>query len=175
NPARLINLSILTPLASGETMTMGTALGGAGTAGAKPLLMRAAGPALAQLGVTNPLPDPAMSVFSGQTVVAVNNDWGGSAALSNAFASVGAFPYAAGNSKDAAIFSPALAPGNYTIQVTGGTGTGLMIAELYDSTPDSSFTSATPRLVNVSVLKQINAGESLTAGFVVGGSGAKQI
>ena len=65
--------------------------------------------------------------------------------------------------------------GNYTIQVSGGAGSGLVIAELYDSTPNAAFTAATPRLANVSVLKQIGAGESLTAGFVVGGSGSKKV
>jgi hypothetical protein len=173
DPARLINLSILTPLAAGETMTMGTALGGAGTSGAKALLIRAVGPSLAQLGVTGALPDPRLAVYSGQTVVASNDDWGGSATLSTAFSSVGAFPYASTTSKDAAIYNAALASGNYTVQVTGGAG--IVIAELYDSTPAAVFTATTPRLANVSVLKQINAGESLTAGFVVGGSGEKQV
>jgi hypothetical protein len=175
NPARLINLSILTALANGETMTLGTALGGAGTSGTKALLVRAAGPSLAQLGVAGSLPDPALSVFSGQTVVASNNDWGGSATLATAFANVGAFPYAAVTSKDAAVFNPAFVAGNYTVQVTGGGGSGLVIAELYDSTPANTFTPTTPRLVNVSVLKQINAGQTLTAGFVVGGAGTKQV
>jgi hypothetical protein len=109
------------------------------------------------------------------TVFATNDDWGGAAGLSAAFASVGAFPYAAGGSKDAAVFNSAFAVGSYTVQVAGTGGAGIVIAEIYDATPASSFTAATPRLVNVSVLKQIGAGASLTAGFVVGGTGGKQI
>ena len=52
---RLVNLSILSPLGSGETMTLGTVLGG-GTGGTKALLVRAAGPSLAPLGVGGVLP-----------------------------------------------------------------------------------------------------------------------
>ena len=183
DPGRLINLSILTPLAVGETMTMGTVLGGSGTSGLKPLLARAAGPALGQLGINTFLPDPTMTLVktSGgpNTTIASNNDWAGSTALSNAFASVGAFAYAAANSKDAALFqsgATALAPGNYTVQVSdAGSGSGTVIAELYDATPAGTFTSSTPRLVNVSVLKTIGTGASLTAGFYVGGSTAKTV
>lgn len=179
-PGRLANLSILTPLAVGESMTMGTVLGGAGTGGSKPLLARAAGPALAQLGVSNFLPDPTMTLNfttpSPALVVASNNDWGGVPALVSAFASVGAFPYTSASSKDAAIFQPNLAQGNYTLEVRdSGNGAGAVIAEIYDATTAGAFTSATPRLINVSVLKSIAAGTSLTAGFVIGGSTAKTV
>lgn len=180
NTGRLINLSILTPLAAGEMMTMGTAIGGSGTSGAKPLLARAAGPALAQLGVGGFLPDPTMTLVStgsGSAVtVATNNDWAGAAELSTAFAQVGAFGYASANSKDAAIYRTNLNSGTYTVQVNdAGSGSGTVIAELYDATPTASFASTTPRLVNVSVLKQINTGASLTVGFYVGGSTSRTV
>ncbi len=180
DPGRLINLSILTPLTAGETMTMGTVLGGNGTSGAKPLLARAAGPSLAQLGVSPFLPDPTMALVSTSSspavTVASNNDWSGTAALSTAFTSVGAFAYVAANSRDAAIFQTGLAPGNYTVQVSdAGTGTGTVIAELYDATANGTFTAATPRLINVSVLKSIGTGSSLTAGFYIGGSTSKTV
>lgn len=181
-PSRLANLSILTDLASGESMSMGTVIGGPGTSatGTKPLLARAAGPALGQLGVPGVLADPTMTLNfttpNPTVVVATNNDWAGDSSLSAAFSAVGAFAYGAANSKDAAIYRPALAPGKYTVQVgDAGTASGTVIAELYDSTPDASFTAATPRLVNVSVLKQIATGTSLTAGFYVGGTTAKTV
>lgn len=177
NPGRLINLSILTTISAADPLfTVGTVIGGANTVGPKPILVRAAGPSLAALGVATPMADPKLELFSGQTVVAANDNWGGTAALSNAFASVGAFAYTAVGSRDAAVFNPALASGGYTVQVSGVAGsTGTVIAELYDATAAGSFVATTPRLVNVSVLKQINAGETLTAGFVVGGATAKQI
>lgn len=180
NPGRLVNLSILTSInAASPQFTVGTVIGGAGTSGTKPLLVRAAGPALATFGLGGVLSDPRLSLFSDQntqTPVATNDNWGGGAALSTAFASVGAFPYASTDSKDAATFSETMSAGGYTVQVSGvGGATGTVIAELYDATRAADFTASTPRLVNVSVLKQIDAGEILTVGFVIGGTTAKQV
>jgi cyclophilin family peptidyl-prolyl cis-trans isomerase len=178
DPGRLINLSILTPLAAGETMTMGTVLGGSGTGGTKALLARAAGPSLTAFGLTAVLPSPTMTLANSASVaVASNTGWGVNApTLSAVFTQVGAFPYLSTTSKDSAIYQANLAPGNYTVQVgDAGGGTGSVIAELYDATPGSAFTATTPRLINVSVLKQISAGSSLTAGFVIGGSTARTV
>jgi len=176
NPARLINLSIMTPLEEGETMTLGTVLGGRGTSGTKPLLFRAAGPSLTQFGVASVMSDPRMDLYAGQSLLAVNNDWNGTPALVSAFSAVGAFPYSGNASLDAAIFNPELSPANYSVQVRGvGLSAGTVLAEIYDSTSTGTFTAATPRLVNVSVLKHIRAGDSLTAGFVIGGSGGGRV
>ena len=176
---RIINLSILTSLSSGEGLfTVGTVIGGAGTFGPKPLLVRAAGPTLgaAPFNIPGVLPDPKLELYSGSTVIDANDNWAGATALTNAFTAVGAFPYASAASKDAAYFNPALAAGSYTIQVRDtAAATGTVIAELYDATPTASFTATTPRLVNVSVLKQIPAGATLTAGFVIGGATAKTV
>ena len=175
---RLINLSILTNVtASDPLFTVGTVLGGAGTSGSKPLLVRAAGPSLSQFNVTGSLSDPKLDLFVGQTVAASNDDWGGTPALTAAFSAVGAFAYTGTTSKDSAITVNNPPPaGGYTVQVTGvGGATGTVIAELYDATPAGTFAVMTPRLVNVSVLKQIPGGSTLTAGFFVGGSTAKTV
>ncbi|MEO6246653.1 MAG: lamin tail domain-containing protein [Opitutaceae bacterium] len=178
NFSRLINLSVLAPLTQGEVMTIGTVIGGAGTGGTKAIVVRAAGPALTQLGVSGVLPDPKLALInqgSGVTVAA-NDDWAGAPALAAAFAQVGAFPYAAATSKDAGLSLSALLPANYTVQVSdSGTGTGTVIAELYDATPSGALTATTPRLINVSVLKQIVAGTTLTAGFVIDGPTNKTV
>ncbi|MBI5769876.1 MAG: immunoglobulin domain-containing protein [Verrucomicrobia bacterium] len=174
----IVNLSILTPLALGETMTMGTVLGGAGTVGNKALLARVAGPSLAPLGVAGVLPDPQMSLVAAgaSAPVATNNDWLGAPSLSTAFAQVGAFAYMSSFSKDAALYQPALAPGGYSVLVSDATGAaGTVIAELYDETPSSAFTATTPRLINVSVLKNIATGATLTAGFVIGGTTSRTV
>ncbi|MEY2878040.1 MAG: hypothetical protein RLZZ15_420, partial [Verrucomicrobiota bacterium] len=176
NPPRLINLSIVTTLAAGEgSFSMGTVLGGAGTSGTKALLARAAGPSLAAFGVPGTLPDPKMSLLgAGNLTLATNDNWGGDPVLANAFASVGAFAYANATTKDAALFQPALPGGNYAVVVSdAATGTGSVIAELYDATPAAAFTATTPRLMNVSIIKNIGAG--LAAGFVIGGSGNKTV
>lgn len=174
NPGRLINLSILTELAAGDTFTMGFVVGGAGTVGAKALLARAAGPSLAQLGVTDAHSDPKLEFFTGPSKLTENDNWNGAAGISNAFAQVGAFAYVSTDSKDAAVFNGAVAPGNNSVVVSGvGDASGTVIAELYDATPASTVGSTTARLVNVSVLKRLGSG--LTAGFVIGGGAAKTV
>jgi len=83
-----------------------------------------------------------VSVFSGSTVIAQNDDWsvptpiaGQTAAtaaeLTAAAQSVGAFALGAG-SRDAAVLVT-LAPGAYTAQVAGaGTTTGVALVEIYE-------------------------------------------
>jgi len=44
------------------------------------------------------------------------------------------------------------------------------LAEVYDATPAASSTAASPRLINVSALTQVQATNVLTIGFVVSGS-----
>ncbi|MBI4626978.1 MAG: CotH kinase family protein [Verrucomicrobia bacterium] len=174
NPGRLINLSILTELAASDTFTMGFVVGGPGTSGPKALLARAAGPSLAQFGVTGAHTDPKLEFFAGTTKLTENDNWGGAASISNAFAQVGAFAYNATTSKDAAVFDPAVAPGNNSVVVAGiGSASGTVIAELYDATPAATVGAITSRLVNVSVLKHLGVG--LTAGFVIGDGSAKTV
>ncbi len=171
NPARLINFSILATLSdSTDTMTVGTIVGGTGTSGAKPVLVRAAGPSLAVFGVVRPLADPKLEFYSGSTQIAENDNWAGTANLSATAAQVGAFAYTGPASADAALYLSALAPGNNSMRISGaGNAGGTVLAELYDATPVPARTPVTPRVVNVSVLKNIGSG--LTAGFVVGGVG----
>ena len=170
NPGRLINLSVLTSIAgAGDNFTFGFVVGGNGTSGNKPMLMRAAGPALTQLGVAGALSDPFMEFYNGSTKITQNDDWAGDASVLSTAAAVGAFPYAGVSSKDSAVYVSAIPLGNDSVKISGvGPASGTVIAELYDATPTAQFGSTTPRLINVSVLK--NVGTSITVGFVVGGS-----
>ena len=172
---RLINLSILTNLSAAESyFTLGVTIGGENTFGTKPLLIRAAGPALRGFGLTDVLPDPRLELLSGSTVISSNDNWAGADSLKKAFTSVGAFDYSEPASKDAAVYKSDTALGGYTIRVgdTNG-GTGSVIAEIYDATSSGNFVASTPRLINLAVLKQLNADAILTTGFVIGGSTAK--
>lgn len=173
----LLNLSIRTSLtADVPDFTVGTVVGGAGTAGSKALLARAVGPSLIPFGLTDAVIDSKIDLVSGTTVVGTNDNWGGTSAVSSAAAAVGAFPLASATSRDAAIYNPTTASGGYTLNIAGVSGaTGTVLAELYDATAASAFTAATPRLVNVSVRKPIAAGEVLTAGFVLGGNTSRTI
>ncbi len=170
--ARITNLSILTALAPGEPpFKIGTVLGGSGTRGAKAIVIRAVGPSLAALGVEGSLPDPKLSVFAGSgqdaPLVASNDNWGGTDALNAAMAGVGAFQLAGQASRDAVV-APSLLLGDYVVEIAGADGaTGTVLAELYDATPENQRTTATPRLVNVSLLKPLGTG--LVAGFTLSG------
>lgn len=173
---RIANLSILTHLSAGEVMTMGSTVGGAGTSGSKPLLVRAVGPSLALFGIMGALPAARLELYNRQVGVGSANNWGGGAEHMAIFTQVGAFALSSPSSRDSAIYHPRIVSGDCTVQISGpGGAAGAMLAELYDATPSGAFTLTTSRLINVSVLKQIAAGDSLTVGFVVAGGGASQV
>jgi hypothetical protein len=172
---RLINLSILTNAGPGASvLTLGAVIGGAGSAGALPLVIRAVGPTLGTaFGIGGVLADPVMTVNAQGTAapVAVNDNWDGSAATRAAFTAVGAFVLPLG-SLDCAYVPPVpgLRAGGYTVQVSGTTSaTGLVIAEIYDAA-GAARTATTPRLINLSTLAQIDPGATLAVGFVIGGT-----
>jgi autotransporter-associated beta strand protein len=173
--ARITNLSVLTAVTAAEPrVIVGTVVGGAGAGGGKPLLVRAVGPSLTPLGVAGALADPRLELYAGPAVLAANDDWAGAAALRSAFLRLGAFAYVTDRTKDAALLrtgGESLLPGDYAVHVTAGGGTsGAVLIELYDATAVEEFGPATPRLINVSVLQAVAAGEMLTAGFVVAGT-----
>jgi cyclophilin family peptidyl-prolyl cis-trans isomerase len=181
---RLINLSILTAAGAGSrALTVGAVVGPIGSGNSLPLVVRAVGPGLAAVGVTSgTLADPQMALFSSsnsETPIATNDNWSAdatqTAALAAAFTSVGAFALPAG-SLDAAIFRPTgVAAGGYTVQVSGkGSDDGLVLAEIYDASA-AARTAGSPRLINVSVLKVLDPGASMTAGFVIGGATARTV
>lgn len=172
---RLINLSILTNAGPGASvLTMGAVIGGAGSAGALPLVIRAVGPTLGTaFGIGGVLADPVMTLNAQGTAapIAVNDNWDGSVATRAAFASVGAFVLPT-NSLDCAYVPPVpgLRAGGYTVQVSSTTSaTGLVIAEIYDAA-GAARTTTTPRLINLSTLAQIDPGATLAVGFVIGGT-----
>ncbi|MBI5689584.1 MAG: hypothetical protein HZC55_05760 [Verrucomicrobia bacterium] len=175
---RITNLSILAELTPEErSFKIGTVLGGEGTRGNKPIVVRAVGPALATFGLSEYLADPALTIAAGSAdsapVVAANDNWGGTAALRQAMSLVGAFEFPSADSKDAAV-APSLAAGDYVVEVLGREGgTGKVLAELYDATTAEAFTPTTPRLINVSLLKRLGSG--IVAGFVIGGEGSRAV
>ncbi|MDP3073020.1 MAG: hypothetical protein Q8N18_22190 [Opitutaceae bacterium] len=168
--ARIGNLSIRTRAGTGtQTLIVGFVVGGAGTSGAKPLLVRGIGPALTAFGVGGALADPKLEVYSAASVKLFENDnW--NAGDASTFAAVGAFPLAAG-SRDAALYHAALPAAGYSAQVSGlGGATGIALAEIYDVTPALLFGAGTPRLINVSARTVSGTGaDVLIAGFVIAG------
>ncbi len=158
--ARLPNLSVRTTLAANQVLTVGFVM----TGGAKPLLMRAIGPQLAEFGLAGAMPDPSIGFYnSGGVQTAANDDW--SQADAALFGELGAFPLDAG-SKDAVLRVDLNGPS--TARVSGPQA-GTVLVEVYDI-----GNSNTRRLANVSARNRVGTGSDiLIAGFVVQGADPK--
>jgi uncharacterized delta-60 repeat protein len=159
---RLSNLSTRAVVAPDAALLTGFSIAGTGE---RTVLVRAVGPGLAGFGVNGGLTAPVLRLYdsAGNTLVE-NNGWAGSAAIAQAAAMGGAFPFAAG-STDAAILVT-LPPGGYSIQVdANGAAAGIALAEVYDIAGGSAS-----RLANVSSRASVSAGSGvLISGFVVAG------
>ena len=168
-PSRLVNVSTRAAAGTGaQTLIAGFVISG----GSKSILVRGVGPGIAQyFPAGSTLVDPALNILDGTTSVASNDDWGGTTALKNVFAQVGAFSLS-DTSKDSVINSTL--PGNKVYSATlSGSGGGLAIAEIYDA--DTADIPA-GRLVNLSTRTQVGTGTGvLIAGFVITGDFPKQV
>lgn len=99
----------------------------------KTFLIRAVGPTLGAFGVVGPQTDPKLTVFSGQTALANNDDWGSASLspnLATAAGQVGAFQLV-GGSRDAALMIR-LESGAYTVVVDGKGPKGDALVEVYE-------------------------------------------
>jgi predicted Zn-dependent protease len=164
----LTNLSVRSRSGSGsETLIVGFVTQG----GSRSVLLRGVGPGLAQFQVPEPLADPRLTLFrsagaGANTQVATNDNWGGSAALTTAFSSAGAFSLA-GNSRDAALQSN-LAPAAYSAHLTAAEGnrSGVALVEVYAL----GGVGEPGQLVNLSARARVGRdADMLIAGFNIGG------
>jgi len=177
DPGRLVNLSCRAPVGTGANqLIVGFVVGGTGTSGSEPLLVRASGPALAQFGVAGFLPDPELTLNGPSGVIASDSGWQGNTAVASTAASVGAFPWTSAASLDSALVE-SLSGAPYTAQLAGSSGdTGIALAEVYDATSPAAYTPASPRLINISARDQVGTGSNiLIAGFVIGGTTSKTV
>jgi len=138
NP-RLINVSTLSQVAAGGTLSAGFVLSGST---AKTVLIRAVGPTLAALGVTGVMADPTLTLFQSQggstpAAIATNTGWGGDPQIAQVAATIGAFALGA-SSADSAILITLLpqSPGgtfNYSAQAASASGgSGNVLIEVYE-------------------------------------------
>ena len=174
---RLINISCRAQVGTGgNVLIAGFVVGGPGTSGSESVLVRGSGPALIPFGVTGTLSDPQLQINSGSTVLGINDGWAGTAQIANTSASVGAFTWINSTSHDSALLET-LPSGPYTAEISGQSGdTGVALVEVYDATPNGSYTPVSPRLVNISARVQVGKGaSSLIAGFVIGGSTSRTV
>jgi hypothetical protein len=168
---RLINLSSRARVSGGgeRSLISGFVIGGTQP---KRVLLRAVGPTLSQLGVSDPLANPRLQLFDGnRQLLLENDDWSGTE-TAEAMAQTGAFSLPVG-SHDAAVVTT-LAPGAYTMLVIDGGQTGTVLAEVYDAS-----TQASPqfqRLINISSRGMVDSnGGPLIGGFVITGNSPKKV
>lgn len=160
--SRITNLSVRTNLANGQDLIAGFI-----TSGPEDLLIRAVGPSLAPYDLTSVYPDPRFTVYDDHGgTIDQNDDW--NTGLAPTFAEVGAFPLSTG-SKDAALVRSI---SGASTAVINGTGSGVMLMEVYDTEPATSPN----RLVNVSARNQVGTGDNvLITGFVIDGTFARTL
>ncbi len=127
---RLVNVSARTWCGvDGDVPIIGFSLVGAGK---KRVLIRAVGPTLAELEVPGFLANPQVELRNGSGILQSNDDWGGGPALREAIRAAYAYPFVAGDSKDAALIAD-LPAGTYSVVVSGaGRTTGVVLVELYE-------------------------------------------
>lgn len=162
--SRLVNLSTRGQVQTGDKVMIGGFVIGGSTP--KKVLIRAVGPDLANHGVSGVLLDPTLQLYSGQTVLASNDDWGTAA---NA-ADIQASTLAPSDAKEAAILTT-LNPGAYTAMVSGTGGTtGVAIVEVFElDTPENP-------LLNISTRGLVQTGDKvLIGGFIIQGDSPQTV
>ncbi|MES9991731.1 MAG: FG-GAP-like repeat-containing protein [Candidatus Thiodiazotropha sp.] len=120
-----VNISSRAQVAEGENI----AIGGFIIEGDTPVkvLIRGLGPHLQEHGLDNPLADPDITLFSGQSIIASNNDWMSSKNASE----IAALEIAPTHESEAAILTE-LEPGAYTVHLrgrSGETGVGIIAVD----------------------------------------------
>lgn len=177
NAGWLAEVSCRSAVGSGENaLILGFAVGGQGTSGPEPLLIRAAGPALSQFGVSGALADPLLQLYGSDRVVASDSGWTGNPQIAQTAALVGAFSWNDSSSLDSAL-DETLVPGTFTAVISGASGdTGVALGEVFDATQAASRVSTTTRLINLSGRARVGTGtNALIAGFVIGGGTSETV
>jgi len=124
--ATLANLSTRGYVGSGDNVMIGGVIIGSGDS---PIMVfRAMGPSLANSGVANPLQDPTLELYDGNgSLIAFDDDW-----QVPQVQAVRAVNLAPPDTRESAIVSAFLAPGQYTTVVRGKNNTtGVALVESY--------------------------------------------
>jgi hypothetical protein len=164
-PATLGNISTRLQVGIGDrVMIAGFIVQGSAS---KNVLIRAAGPSLANLGVANVLANPRLELHDTTNTIGMNDDWQttqiGGVITSNQVAAIRSSGLAPSNPLESAMIAT-LAPGNYTAIVQGvNGGTGVGTAEVYDLDANSGSL-----LANISARGFVQTGDNvMIGGFIV--------
>ena len=127
---RADNISTRGQVLGGDNVLIGGFI--IGGAEAKPVVVRAIGPSLADQNVANALTDPSLDLRDGNgNLVQTNDNWGDGPDAS----AIEAEGFAPTRAKESAL-QGTLNPGSYTVVVSGVNGaTGIGLVEVYDMSP----------------------------------------
>jgi hypothetical protein len=127
----------------------------------KRVALRVLGPSLSNVGLSDALDDPVLTLYDAKgAVIATNDNWESDPGA----AEIAADGLAPTNNTEAATVQT-LAPAGYTVIATGkGVASGTGLVEVYDLAPVS-----TSRLANISTRGTVATGDNvLIGGFIVG-------
>ena len=167
-PAQSLNLSTRARVLSGDNVLIGGFIINGNDP--KSVIVRGIGPSS---GIAGALADPTLELFSGDTLIASNNNWKTRPDGSSQQAEVEATTIPPTNDLESALVQT-LAPGPYTAVLRGsGGGTGIGLIEVYDLTP----TISDSQLANISTRGLVETGDNVMIGGLIlgGGTGANQI
>jgi hypothetical protein len=99
--------------------------------GPKLVLIRGLGPSLMNAGIPEALADPNLQLYSGETLLAQNDDWQTNSNASD----ITATSIPPSNAKESALLIR-LEPGAYTAVLSGKGGTGIALVEVYEIVRD---------------------------------------
>ncbi len=166
NPSHLANISTRMKVSTGQNVL----IGGFIIRGTQPktLVLRAIGPSLSRVGVSNVLDDPTLEVHdSTGGVIASNDDWSTDNPQAAQIQQIGLAPT---DDYEAALLVT-LSPGSYTAVVSGYDNTaGVGLVEAYEVDANST------RLVNISTRGRVaTVNEPMIGGLIVQGSSSKKV
>ena len=162
--AHLINISTRGQVQTGNNVMIGGFIIQGSTP--KKVLIRAGGPSLSAYGVPGVLADPKLDLYSGQAIIATNDNWTDTPSAS----AIQATGLAPANSLESAILAT-LQPGAYTAIVRGvGETSGVGIVEVFEiDTPGNP-------LINISTRGLVQLGDNvMIGGFILQGDSPKTV
>jgi hypothetical protein len=160
---QLLNVSTRMQVLTGSSVLIGGFI--IGGTGSKDVLLRALGPTLQNFGIIGFLADPTMDLYSGQTLLASNDNW-----KSDHEAEISATGKAPPNDLEPAI-RQSLAPGSYTAIVRGKNNTtGVGLVEAYDL--DNLDTII---LTNISTRGFVDINQNVMIGGCISGNGIVRV
>jgi hypothetical protein len=164
NPPRLANISTRGPVLTGADVMIGGFIIGGSTP--KTVVVRARGPSLSAQGVPGVLANPLLQLFSGQTQIAVNDNWQEAA---NA-AQLQASGFAPADAMESAILVT-LSPGAYSAIMTGvGSTTGVGLIEVFE------LDHPEVPLLNIATRARVLTGDDvMIGGFIIQGDAPQTV